>query len=120
MNNYPLNKPIIDVRKLSKSFNEIRAVKDLTLKIYPGTILGFLGPNGSGKTTSLRMLCGLIIPENGVGKCLGYDLLKQTKMIQAQVGYMPQQFSLYRYLTVYENLDFIASIFGLKDKKKNK
>nr|WP_237579108.1 ABC transporter ATP-binding protein [Legionella pneumophila] len=78
----------------------------------------FLGPNGSGKTTSLRLLSGLIIPDKGQGRCLNLDLMTQTKLIQAQIGYMPQNFCLYQNLTVYENLDFIARIYQLKNRKE--
>lgn len=110
---------IIDVHNLSKSFNSINAVVDLNLQILPGTIFGLLGPNGCGKTTALRMLCGLIIPDHGQGTCLGFDLLTEPKLIQAQIGYMPQKNCLYRNLTVYENLDFISRIYGLKNRKEN-
>ncbi|HAT7071678.1 TPA: ATP-binding cassette domain-containing protein [Legionella pneumophila] len=109
---------IIDVSGLAKSFNGINAVVNLNLQIEEGTIFGFLGPNGSGKTTSLRLLSGLIIPDKGQGKCLNLDLMTQTKLIQAQIGYMPQNFCLYQNLTVYENLDFIARIYQLKNKKE--
>ncbi|HDV5709092.1 TPA: ABC transporter ATP-binding protein [Legionella pneumophila] len=108
---------IIDVSGLAKSFNGINAVVNLNLQIEEGTIFGFLGPNGSGKTTSLRLLSGLIIPDKGQGRCLNLDLMTQTKLIQAQIGYMPQNFCLYQNLTVYENLDFIARIYQLKNRK---
>lgn len=109
---------IIDVSGLAKSFNGINAVLNLSLQIKEGTIFGFLGPNGSGKTTSLRLLSGLIIPDKGQGRCLNLDLMTQTKLIQAQIGYMPQNFCLYQNLTVYENLDFIARIYQLKNRKE--
>ncbi|HDO7798184.1 TPA: ABC transporter ATP-binding protein [Legionella pneumophila] len=109
---------IIDVSGLAKSFNGINAVVNLNLQIEEGTIFGFLGPNGSGKTTSLRLLSGLIIPDKGQGRCLNLDLMTQTKLIQAQIGYMPQNFCLYQNLTVYENLDFIARIYQLKNRKE--
>ncbi|HAT8622453.1 TPA: ATP-binding cassette domain-containing protein [Legionella pneumophila] len=109
---------IIDVSGLAKSFNGINAVVNLNLQIEEGTIFGFLGPNGSGKTTSLRLLSGLIIPDKGQGRCLNLDLITQTKLIQAQIGYMPQNFCLYQNLTVYENLDFIARIYQLKNRKE--
>lgn len=109
---------IIDVFGLAKSFNGINAVANLNLQIQEGTIFGFLGPNGSGKTTSLRLLSGLVVPDKGQGKCLNLDLMTQTKLIQAQIGYMPQNFCLYQNLTVYENLDFIARIYQLKNRKE--
>lgn len=109
---------IIDVLGLAKSFNGTRAVVNLNLQIQEGIIFGFLGPNGSGKTTSLRLLSGLIIPDTGQGKCFNWDLMTQTKLIQAQIGYMPQHFCLYQNLTVYENLDFIARIYQLKNREK--
>ncbi|HAT6357758.1 TPA: ATP-binding cassette domain-containing protein [Legionella pneumophila subsp. pneumophila] len=109
---------IIDVSGLAKSFNGINVVVNLNLQIEEGTIFGFLGPNGSGKTTSLRLLSGLIIPDKGQGRCLNLDLMTQTKLIQAQIGYMPQNFCLYQNLTVYENLDFIARIYQLKNRKE--
>ncbi|HAT8182932.1 TPA: ATP-binding cassette domain-containing protein [Legionella pneumophila] len=109
---------IIDVCGLAKSFNGIKAVVNLNLQIQEGTIFGFLGPNGSGKTTSLRLLSGLIVPDKGQGKCLNLDLMTQTKLIQAQIGYMPQNFCLYQNLTVYENLDFIARIYQLENRKE--
>ena len=117
MSNPDSSQPVIDVTGLSKSFNGIKAVIDLTLQIKEGTIFGFLGANGSGKTTCLRLLSGLLVPDQGKGRCLGLDLFTQTKMIQAQIGYMPQQFCLYQNLTVYENLDFIARIYELKNRK---
>ncbi len=112
-----LSRPVIDVSYLAKSFHGINAVVNLSLQIQAGTVLGFLGANGSGKTTSLRLLSGLVTPDHGKGKCLGYDLFTQTKKIQANIGYMPQQFCLYQNLTVYENLDFIARIYGIKNRK---
>ncbi|MBL7480117.1 ABC transporter ATP-binding protein [Legionella bononiensis] len=117
MSNPDSSQLVIDVSGLSKSFNGIKAVIDLTLQIQAGTIFGFLGANGSGKTTCLRLLSGLLVPDQGKGRCLGLDLFTQTKMIQAQIGYMPQQFCLYQNLTVYENLDFIARIYGLRNRK---
>lgn len=115
MNNHVI---AIDVKGLCKSFNSIKAVKDLSLKIYTGSIFGFLGANGSGKSTSLRLLCGLLMPDGGEGNCLGFNLFTETKKLQAEVGYMPQRFSLYRNLTVYENLDFIGRIYSLRNRKK--
>lgn len=108
---------IIDVKNLNKSFDGKPAVVDLELQVRKGDICGFLGPNGSGKTTTLRMLCGLLTPDSGNGHCLGFDILNQSYAIKNQVGYMTQSFSLYHDLTAYENLDFIARIFRIPQRK---
>ena len=108
---------IIDVNHLGKTFTNKQAVKNLNLQIAYGEIFGFLGPNGAGKTTSLRMLCGLITPDSGYGQCVGYDVLTQSRLIKTFVGYMSQSFGLYNDLTVYENLQFFAEIYGLINKK---
>ncbi|HKW81899.1 MAG TPA: ABC transporter ATP-binding protein [Casimicrobiaceae bacterium] len=109
---------VIDVRKLNKHFGANHAVKDLTLTVRRGEIFGFLGPNGSGKTTSIRMLCGLLTPDSGEGTCLGYDILTQTKEIKHHVGYMTQRFSFWEDLTIRENLRFIARMYGMPDGKE--
>jgi len=109
---------IIEVSGLSKSFGGRAAVKRLALKVRRGEIYGFLGPNGSGKTTTIRMLCGLLTPDAGEGHCLGYDILTQSAEIKRQVGYMTQRFSLYEDLTVRENLDFIARVYGLDRRRE--
>ena len=88
-------------------------VRDLSMQVKRGTIYGFLGPNGSGKTTTIRMLCGLLTPDEGDGTCLGYDIRTETDKIKNQVGYMTQRFSLYEDLSVRENLEFIARIYGI-------
>ena len=103
----------IDVAGLTKSFDGKTVVHDLTLKVARGQIYGFLGPNGSGKTTSIRMLCGLLKPDAGSGTCLGYDVIRETDAIKRHVGYMTQKFGLYEDLTIEENLDFIARVYGL-------
>lgn len=103
---------VIDVHHLFKTFNDKPAVSDVSLSVKRGEIFGFLGPNGSGKTTTIRMLCGLMKPDSGSGTCLGYDILHDTRMIKRLVGYVPQTFSLYRDLTVRENLEFIARVYG--------
>ncbi|MBI5448297.1 MAG: ABC transporter ATP-binding protein [Gammaproteobacteria bacterium] len=108
---------VIDVRHLKKQFGQHVAVKDFSLQVTQGEICGFLGPNGSGKTTTLRMMCGLMVPTAGSGTCLGYDILTQSYEIKKQVGYMTQSFSLYQDLTAYENLDFIARTYGIPDRK---
>lgn len=106
---------IIDVKNLSKSFNGKPAVKNVSLQVKRGEIFGFLGPNGSGKTTTIRMLCGLMTPDSGSGDCLGYDIRKNSQKIKRLVGYVPQMFSLYQDLTVKENLEFIARIYEEHD-----
>ncbi len=108
---------IIDVEGLNKSFGDLHAVKNLALKVKRGEIFGFLGPNGSGKTTTIRMLCGLLIPDAGKGHCLGFDILTESTKIKKHVGYMTQKFSFYEDLTVYENFDFIARVYQLNDRK---
>ena len=104
----------IEVKGLTKSFGARKVVDDLTLSVQRGRILGFLGPNGSGKTTTIRMLCGLLTPDFGEGRCLGYDIRTQQEEIKRHVGYMTQGFSLYRDLTIRENLEFVARIYGLE------
>jgi ABC-2 type transport system ATP-binding protein len=108
---------VIDVQHLTKKFDGRAVVRDLSMQVKRGTIYGFLGPNGSGKTTTIRMLCGLLTPDEGTGTCLGYDILTQTDKIKQQVGYMTQRFSLYQDLSVRENLEFIGRIYGLDQPK---
>jgi ABC-2 type transport system ATP-binding protein len=110
---------VIDVHGLSKSFHGKAAVIDVSLQVKKGEIYGFLGPNGSGKTTTIRMLCGLLTPDAGTGYCLGYDILTESDAIKRQVGYMPQEFSLYEELSIYENLEFIAKIYGMQNIKES-
>jgi ABC-2 type transport system ATP-binding protein len=109
----PASDIAIDVEGLSKSFDGHPAVKNLTMRVKRGLIYGFLGPNGSGKTTTIRMLCGLLTPDSGRGTCLGYDIRTDAEKIKVHVGYMTQRFSLYDDLSVRENLEFIARIYGL-------
>jgi ABC-2 type transport system ATP-binding protein len=104
---------VIDVHHLTKKFDGKAVVRDLSMQVKRGTIYGFLGPNGSGKTTTIRMLCGLLTPDEGDGTCLGYDIRTETDKIKRQVGYMTQRFSLYQDLSVRENLEFIARIYGI-------
>jgi ABC-2 type transport system ATP-binding protein len=105
----------IDVKGLTKSFGGREVVHDLSMQVKRGSIYGFLGPNGSGKTTTIRILCGLLTPDSGEGTCLGYDILKDSDKIKRQVGYMTQRFSLYQDLSVRENLEFVARLYGLRD-----
>jgi ABC-2 type transport system ATP-binding protein len=104
---------VIDVHHLTKKFDGKAVVRDLSMQVKRGTIYGFLGPNGSGKTTTIRMLCGLLTPDEGDGTCLGFDIRTETDKIKRQVGYMTQRFSLYEDLSVRENLEFIARIYGI-------
>ena len=108
----------IDVRGINKRFGDKHVVRDLRLQVKQGEIFGFLGPNGSGKTTSIRMLCGLLRPDSGSGTCLGLDVLTQSEQIKRQVGYMTQRFSLWDDLTIAENLDFVARMFGVAQRKQ--
>jgi ABC-2 type transport system ATP-binding protein len=103
----------VDVEGLTKSFGDRVVVRNLTLQVPKGEIYGFLGPNGSGKTTTLRMLCGLLTPDSGRGTCLGYDILTQQDEIKRDVGYMTQRFSLYDDLSIRENLEFVARVYGV-------
>jgi ABC-2 type transport system ATP-binding protein len=107
----------IDVAGLSKSFGGREVVHDLSMQVKRGSIYGFLGPNGSGKTTTIRMLCGLLTPDAGEGRCLGYDIRRDADKIKRQVGYMTQRFSLYQDLSVRENLEFVARLYGLRNAK---
>ncbi len=107
---------VIDVTGVTKRFDGKTVVNGIDLQVRRGEIYGFLGPNGSGKTTFIRMLCGLLTPDGGSGKCLGHDLLTGQDLIKREVGYMTQSFSYYTDLSVRENLDFIARIYGISDR----
>ena len=108
----------IDVHGLTKSFDGRKVVRDLSMQVKRGTIYGFLGPNGSGKTTTIRMLTGLLTPDEGEGTCLGYNIRTQAGEIKRHVGYMTQRFSLYQDLSVSENLEFVARLYGVADPVK--
>jgi ABC-2 type transport system ATP-binding protein len=110
MNNSDL---AIDVHGLNKHFGEKHVVRDLSLSVKRGEIFGFLGPNGSGKTTSIRMMCGLLTPDSGEGQCLGFDIIRERAEVKRRVGYMTQKFSLWEDLSIRENLDFVARIYGM-------
>ena len=107
----------IDVRGVTKKFGARTVVNDIAMQVRPGEIYGFLGPNGSGKTTFLRMLCGLLQPDAGEGSCLGLDFRRDSAEIKKRVGYMTQKFSFYEDLTLEENLDFIARLYELPQRK---
>ncbi len=105
--------PAIKVEGLAKRFGAKTVVQDFDIEVPRGMIFGFLGPNGSGKTTTIRMLCGLLTPDAGRGTCLGFDILRQADEIKRRVGYMTQRFSLYEDLSVRENLEFVGRMYGL-------
>ncbi len=107
----------ISVTGLTKRFGDRTVVDSFDMQVPKGAIYGFLGPNGSGKTTTIRMMCGLLIPDSGSGNCLGYDILKEPQQIKEHVGYMTQRFSLYGDLTIRENLDFMARMYRMKDRR---
>jgi ABC-type multidrug transport system ATPase subunit len=108
----------IDVRDLHKRYGERRVVDGLTLSVAEGEICGFLGANGSGKTTTIRMLCGLVKPDGGGGTCLGLDIIRDAPRIRLQIGYMTQRFSFYEDLTVGENLDFVAAVYEIANRRE--
>ena len=116
-----MEETVIETDKLTKRFDDFVAVDAITFKVYKGEIFGFLGANGAGKTTAMRMLCGLSIPTSGKATVAGFDVFKQPEEIKKNIGYMSQKFSLYDDLTVKENIEFYAGIYGLTDKQiKNK
>ncbi|WP_428559390.1 MAG: ABC transporter ATP-binding protein [Solidesulfovibrio sp. DCME] len=108
--------PVIDVTGLTKVFGKKTVVDHIDMRVARGEIYGFLGPNGSGKTTFIRMLCGLLRPDDGAGTCLGFDVRAQAELIKPHVGYMSQKFSLYEDMTVRENLDFISRMYGVANR----
>ncbi|MFT6865981.1 MAG: ABC-2 type transport system ATP-binding protein [Cyclobacteriaceae bacterium] len=111
---------VITTNKLTKRFGDFVAANEITLDVYKGEIFGFLGANGAGKTTAMRMLCGLSIPSSGQATVAGFDVYRETEKIKANIGYMSQKFSLYEDLTVEENIRFFGGIYGIarKDIKK--
>ena len=109
--------PAIDVRGLTKSFGDKVAVDHIDLRVARGEVCGFLGPNGSGKTTTIRMLCGLLDADEGAGTCLGYDVRHEARRIKLRVGYMTQRFGLYEDLSIEENLDFVARVYRIADRR---
>ena len=109
---------VIDVHDLRKSFGALKVVDGLSLQVAKGEICGFLGANGSGKTTTIRMLCGLLFADSGYGTCLGLDIVGQAPLIRRQVGYMTQKFSFYEDLTVFENLDLVATLYEMPNPRE--
>ncbi|MEP6737108.1 MAG: ABC transporter ATP-binding protein [Chryseolinea sp.] len=108
---------VIQTKGLTKRFGDFIAASDITLSVLKGEIFGFLGANGAGKTTAMRMLCGLSKPSSGSATIAGFDIYKQTEQIKKSIGYMSQKFSLYDDLTVMENINFFGGIYGLSDKQ---
>src|SRR5690242_328791 len=109
---------VIDVRGLNKHFGSKHVVNDLSLRVTRGEIFGFLGPNGSGKTTTIRMMCGLLTPDSGTGTCLGHDIRREQGEIKRRVGYMTQRFSFWEDLSIRENLDFVARLYEMPDRRR--
>lgn len=107
----------IHIEGLTKVFGQKTVVDNVSLDVRKGCVFGFLGSNGSGKTTMIRMICGLLTPTSGIGHCLGYNIITQSAQIKEKIGYMPQRFSLYNGLTVYESLTFFADIYQIKPAK---
>ncbi|WP_149526295.1 ABC transporter ATP-binding protein [Sphingobacterium hotanense] len=107
---------VISTNKLTKRFGDFIATNAITFDVYKGEIFGFLGANGAGKTTAMKMLCGLSIPSSGEANIAGFDIYKETERIKQRIGYMSQKFSLYEDLTVVENIEFFAGIYGLSNK----
>lgn len=109
-------KPLaISVQGLAKALGGRAVIEDFSIDVPVGHIFGFLGPNGSGKTTTIRMLCGLLTADAGTGRCLGYDIIEQSAAIKREVGYMPQRFGLYEDLSIRENLNFVAQLYGVPE-----
>lgn len=116
-----MKETVIKTDKLTKRFGDFIAANEISFEVFKGEIFGFLGANGAGKTTAMRMLCGLSIPSSGKATIAGFDVYKQTELIKKNIGYMSQKFSLYDDLTVLENIEFFGGIYGLSDDQlKNK
>lgn len=113
----PNSEYAIDVQGLNKHFGGKQVVRDVSLRVRKGEIFGFLGPNGSGKTTTIRMMCGLLRPDSGTGTCLGYDILRESAEIKRRVGYMTQRFSFWEDLTITENLEFVARVYEIPSRR---
>jgi len=109
----------VEARELTKVYGELVAVDRLSLEVQSGEVFAFLGPNGSGKTTTIRMLCGIITPTGGEGRVLGFDIASQSESIKARIGYMSQRFALYEDLTVHENLQFYAGVYQVAREKRS-
>ena len=118
MTDQAAHSPAITTKDLSRRFGEFLAVDRVTFTVQPGEVVGYLGPNGSGKTTTIRMLLGLLRPSEGTGQVLDYDIVQQSEQIRAKVGYMSQKFALYQELTARENLAFYAGVYGVRQRQR--
>lgn len=112
-----VNEPVISAEKLTKRFGDFIATNAISFEVYKGEIFGFLGANGAGKTTAMRMLCGLSTPSSGTARIAGFDISRQTEQVKQNIGYMSQKFSLYEDLTVLENIRFFGGIYGLNNQQ---
>jgi ABC-2 type transport system ATP-binding protein len=113
-----MSEGVITTRGLTKKFGDFTAVDGVSFTVGAGEVVGYLGPNGSGKTTTIRMLLGLLLPTSGEGQVLGFDIVKQSEQVRQRVGYMSQKFALYHELTVAENLAFYAGVYGIRDRRR--
>src|SRR5271169_3731524 len=109
----------VDVKGLTRRFDQFVAVDHIDLQVAAGTVFGFLGPNGAGKSTTIRMLCGILRPSGGTGTVGGFDIVRQTEGLKSRIGYMSQRFSLYEDLTVHENLLFFAGIYNVRGTQRD-